>query len=483
MNDQLKQSKNTTQAFIRVLSATLLLVSAGCVSVPTNKEYRDLVEWTPSLPDTEIVSRRSPGDPPPDYMGPALADDLRVDQAVRIALAQNPRLQMQYERLDRAAAKRLASRLMKNPDFDASVIVSQDHSSDEVIDLGVEVDLLHLILLPNRRRIGDADYAAAQMNVAGAVQTVAYQTRVAYFRFLAAQQQLSLREDVFHAASAGFSMAERLRDAGNIKELDLLNRQAQVAQAQLGVSAAHLAVTEAREDLNVRMGLSGSTATLWNVSATLPVPTNDIVSFDSLEADAIENSLQLKQLHKRIEGAAALLGITRIESVLPALHLGVTAEREASGEWLTGPMVTVEIPLFDFGQAKRPAVAATLRELQQEYAAVAIEIGAAVRKARDRVTTSARRVKLYQDDLVPMREAILHHTHLQYNAMQIGVFQLLQTKQLEIETRAATIDELLNHWIARIELEQIRNGLLVKTSGVESMDAGRSMASGGNGGH
>lgn len=47
---------------------------------------------------------------------------------------------------------------------------------------------------------------------------------------------------------------------------------------------------------------------------------------------------------------------------------------------------------------------------------------------------------------------------MQYNAMQVGVFQLLESKQMEIDTNTSYIDELLNYWIARIEIEQIRMG-------------------------
>jgi outer membrane protein, heavy metal efflux system len=146
-------------------------------------------------------------------------------------------------------------------------------------------------------------------------------------------------------------------------------------------------------------------------------------------------------------------------------------------------MISFELPLFNFGQAERPAAKAALRSLQQEYAALAIEISAAARKASERVAISARRVSQYAETVVPLGEQISHQTQLQYNAMQLGVFALLQAKQMEIAARSAYIDELLNYWVARTQLDQIRNGLLVQPGGMVPGSGAMSMAIGDHGGH
>jgi outer membrane protein TolC len=365
---------------------------------------------------------------------------------------------------------------------DGSVIVSDEDSDEEVIEVGAEIDLLHMILLPKRRRLGAAEYAAVNLGVAGAVQRLAYDTRVAYYRLLAAEQRLAMRDSVLQAADAARDMADRLHEAGNIKLLDKLNRDALYEQAALGASAARLAVAEAREELNVLMGLSGDIPA-WQTAARLPEPDVEEFTPTATVTSALENSLQLAVARERIDAASERLGIARGTSVIPALHVGIDAEREPDGLWFVGPMIAVELPLFDSGQSRRPAARAALRRLRHDYAALAVEVAAAARTASVRVTVSAQRVQHYEESLLPLQKRITRRTQLQYNAMQLGVFQLLQAKQMEIGIEGAYIEELLNYWIARIELEQIRNGLLVGMSRTVSRLTEMPMTGGGNGGH
>jgi cobalt-zinc-cadmium efflux system outer membrane protein len=314
------------------------------------------------------------------------------------------------------------------------------------------------------------------------VQTLAYDTRVAYYRVLAAEQRLAMQQSIRQAAEAAHDMAGRLREAGNIRLLDKLNRQALYEQALLDVSAAEFGVIEAREDLNVLMGMSGNLAK-WRTSGYLPRPPEDTFVSGIIETNAIQNSFQLAITRERIRAAAERLNIASVESVIPAMHLGVDAEREPDGLWFVGPTISFELPFFNFGQAERPAAKAILRSLQRQYAALAIEISAAARKASERVAISARRVRQYAETVVPLGEQIRHQTQLQYNAMQLGVFALLQAKQMEIAARSAYIDELLNYWVARTQLEQIRNGLLVQPDGMVPGSGTMSMAIGDDGGH
>lgn len=458
------------------------LVGAGCLSVPTRQSFQEMeTKAAAGIAGIDALPRRSPRDREPGAAArDLLADELTAQNAVRVALSNNRRIQAEYERLDMAASERLAARLLENPEAEGSVIVSEEDSSEEVLELSAEINLLHAILLPKRSRRGAARYEAVKLDVARAVQRLAYDTRVAYYRLLAAQQRLAMRESVLQAADAAREMAERLREAGNIKELDKLSREALYEQAALGVLAAELAVTEAREDLNVLMGLEEDAS--WRISGSLPQPSGAVPPAGTVVSNALQNSVQLAMTRWDIEAAAQALGIARIESVVPALHVGVEAEREPNHVWLAGPMLAVELPLFDFGQARRPAAEAALRRLRHQYAAAAVDVAAAARTVARRAEIAAERVQRYKETLLPLREQITQQTQLQYNAMQLGVFQLLQAKQMEIAARSAYIDELLDYWIASMELEQTRKGLLVEMSGMTPAAAAMPMAGGGNGG-
>jgi cobalt-zinc-cadmium efflux system outer membrane protein len=75
------------------------------------------------------------------------------------------------------------------------------------------------------------------------------------------------------------------------------------------------------------------------------------------------------------------------------------------------------------------------------------------------------RALYYRDILLPLRERIVNEAQLQYNAMQIGVFQLLREREQQIETGVAYVDALREYWLARADLEQISSGRLPSSGG------------------
>ncbi|HEX6837658.1 MAG TPA: TolC family protein, partial [Polyangia bacterium] len=63
-------------------------------------------------------------------------------------------------------------------------------------------------------------------------------------------------------------------------------------------------------------------------------------------------------------------------------------------------------------------------------------------------------IDYYQKTLVPLRERIVTLSQEQYNAMLLGVYQLLQAKQNELQTYREYIEAVRDYWIARADLER-----------------------------
>ena len=67
--------------------------------------------------------------------------------------------------------------------------------------------------------------------------------------------------------------------------------------------------------------------------------------------------------------------------------------------------------------------------------------------------------------MLPLRQQIVEQTQLQYNAMQIGAFQLLQAKQEQIDAGNAYIRTLRDYWVARTELDLLLSGRMASLGG------------------
>jgi outer membrane protein TolC len=184
----------------------------------------------------------------------------------------------------------------------------------------------------------------------------------------------------------------------------------------------------------------------------------DRIELESLERRVIEKSLDLQIAFQDIRATSARLGIDVAEMRFPELHLGAEAEREPGGEWSLGPAVAVAIPIFDQGQARKAAGEAELRRLWHRFTARAVEVRATARAVRERLEGARRRAEYHRRVLVPLGRQILGETQLRYNAMQLGVFQLLEAKRREILFRTRYIEALRDYWLTRVEMIHLLAG-------------------------
>jgi cobalt-zinc-cadmium efflux system outer membrane protein len=125
--------------------------------------------------------------------------------------------------------------------------------------------------------------------------------------------------------------------------------------------------------------------------------------------------------------------------------------------------VSVPLPIFNQGQPAIAAAEARLRQAQHRYAALAVQVRGDVRRARNNMLAARDLAEQYSRVIVPLRHQIVQHNLLQYNAMQIGVFELLQSKQAEIDAGREYVESLKGYWLARVELERAVGGRLPTT--------------------
>ena len=446
----------------------LLFVLTGCASVPKSPGFdtvsqqvdnriRYRVQWNQSTTLDEQAHQA---------ILELLNKPLTVDGAIQIALLNNRRLQATYEELGIAQAAVIDAGLLSNPVFhgaatfgfsgDEPAITSKD---DNTYTFEVEMDFLSFLYAPMRKSVAKAEFDAAKLRVTAAVMDLAAQTRMVFYRAQADEQMLEMFQQVVLATQAGYEFAQRLVEAGNIPELDLLLQQTLYERSKLALAAAEVALAESHETLNTLMGLWGEDTT-WTIEARLLDIPAEAMALSGLEKQAIEKSLDLAIARQEIIAVGQRLGVENAIKLVPALDVGAEIEGE-EGDWEAGPTLGVEIPLFDRDQGQRAAAAAELRRRQQDYYALAVEIRAAVRAARRRLLTARRTALFYQSQMLPLQAKIVDQVQLQYNAMQVGTLRLLLAKQQEIDAGREYIQSLYDYHVARAELEQLLNGRLI----------------------
>lgn len=445
---------------------TLLLCAGGCARVPREAGFGDVERVV-----AERTGRRVYWNQGTAHDGAVLAsmrellgNEMSADEAVQVALLNNRSLQATYVDLGVAQADVVQAGLLKNPVFDGDLKFSTDGGGTKV-ELAVVQDFLDVLMIPLRKRVAETAFEAAKLRVTGAVIDLAGRARVAFYGHQAAEQTLELRRAVAAAAGASYDIAQRLRKAGNISELDLAQERALHEQAKLDLARAESAVLDTRERLNVLMGLWGANVN-WRAAARLPDPPAEEIATDGIERRAVERSLELAVARTAVESAARTLGIRRSFGLLPEADLGAAAERENAGGWSVGPAFSLPIPLFDQGQAASAAAGAELARARERYAATAVEVRSVARSARNHVLAARSRAEYYRQVMLPLRRQITEETQLRFNAMQVGAFQLLQAKRDEIEAGVAYVDALHEYWVSRADLEQVISGRMLDGGGL-----------------
>jgi cobalt-zinc-cadmium efflux system outer membrane protein len=400
-----------------------------------------------------------------------LQNKLSVDEALQIALLNNRELQALYSELGVAQADLVQAGLLRNPIFDAAVLFPVSGGGKPDLEFSAVMNFLDIFYLPLRKRVAAARFEEVKTRVAGAILDFAARVRTAFFLHQANEQMLELRQTIAQALGASFEIARRLYEAGNIPDLEFARERALSEAGKLALRSAEVAVRQSREELNVLMGLWGK-QTQWQTDQRLPEIPEQPVQTGDLERLALEKSLDLVNARQRIMLAGNQLGFNRWTALVPELHAGPLGERE-EGSWELGPTLEFPIPLFDRGQARVGRAVAELRRSQQEYYALAVRIRSTARAVQDRLEGARDRALYYRDILLPLQERIVNEVQLQYNAMQLGPFQLLRAREEQIQTAVAYIEALRDYWLARGDAGQILSGRLPAGNGLPAATGGQ----------
>ncbi len=470
------------RAGVRSLPLMLALGASGCVSAAAGRDLdavRRLAE-APALPDVTTATV-DPGID--DHVRQLLARPLDAETAVSIALQNNRTLRADLRQLGVARGQLVQAGLLPNPHLELEKPVEPEVS----YEVGVELNLTDVMLAPLRGRAAAAQLDAERYRAAAAVLELGLEVRSAFFAARAAQQRLALAQQSLDALAASRDAARALERAGNISKLPLANQEAHYERTRVLVAAVELEVTTTRERLQRLMGLHGKD-TGWKIAGNLAVVPESAPEVRGVEGRAVEKSLHLAEARSRLEALARQSGLSRTEGWLPDIEVsGRAAELSGAqgghGGRRYGAGVTLSIPLFDRKQGNTAGLAAQFDSSLERYHATAVEIRSVAREAEARLVSARARAQHYEAVILPAQKRLTRETLLQFNAMQVGIFQLLVARREELDVELAYVDALRDFWTAAARMEAILKGGASIDSGPRSTSVAFTNDSSSEGGH
>ena len=443
----------------------IALSLSGCASVSLDNGFPDVHTAVGERTGIELSWNRGTelDKEAMEKVGALLKEKLSAAAAVQIALLNNRDLQATYSDLGVAQADLVQAGLLQNPIFSSHLLFPMTGGGPPALELSVVMNFLEVFYRPLRQRIATARFEEVKLGVTGAVLDLAWQVRAAFYRHQANGQLLEMRQTIVQALTASLDVTKRLQVAGNVTDLDFARERALTEAAKLSLRSAEIALSQSREELNSFLGLWGRD-TEWQAKVRLPDIPQEPIPASGIEQMALSRSIDLARVRQRIVAAGEQLGFERATAALPELHLGAIGEREDL--WKLGPALELPIPLLDQGEGRTGRAAAELRRAQQEYYALAVRIRATARALQDSLLGMGDRALYYRDIMLPLQERILNETQLYYNAMQVGVVELLRAKERQIETATAYIETLRDYWLTRNDLDQLLAGRMPAFAGM-----------------
>jgi cobalt-zinc-cadmium efflux system outer membrane protein len=408
------------------------------------------VRWAQATPEDREVDQS---------VANLLSKPLTSEGAVQVGLLRNPKLQATYEELSVAQADLVQAGLLSNPVFSADITTAERENLSPNLIGGVTQSFLDLLLIPAKHAIAASQFDEVRYRVSDELLAFDAQVRSAYFAAVGAGHVLALRRMIAEAEHASLELAQRQRDAGNATDLTLASQRAMTEQTELEVVDAEADLATAREHLTRLMGLWGAEAS-WRAVDRLPDLPATEPPLDHLESRAVADRLDLSAFRQQVQTLHYAVNLAKTSRWTGPIDVGIDVARLTNGSVVVGPRASIELPLFDQRQATVARLEAQLRTAQDLLADRAIEVRSEVREARSRVLALRTKAERYRTDLIPIREQVVAFSQQQYDAMLLGVFQLIAAKQAETTAYRASIEALRDYWVARVDLERAIGGRL-----------------------
>ncbi len=457
-----------------VLSAAVLL--AGCASVNPEAAFAPVQAGARERLGIELPPRSSDEASRAARAAQLLRQPLSADNAVQLALWRNRALQAALLELDIADADLAQAGRLSNPGFSFSRL---RHGDEVEYERGLHLGLSKLLLMPLIRQMEARRVEAAQGAATLAVLTLAADVRKAWVQAVHAEQVLQYREQVARSAAASAELARRMAAVGNFNKLQQAREQAFSADAALNLALAQQARLSARERLLRLLGLWGDEAAALSLPDRLPELPAQARELPQLEGQAIAQRLDVQGARLAVDSAARSAGLTDASRFVGAVELGLMRNGDNEGGRQRGYEISLELPLFDWGDVRQARARAMLQQATLRAAQTAIEARSEVREAYGQYRSAWDVARHHREHIVPLRARIAEENLLRYNGMLIGVFELLADARQQVQAVIAAIDAQRDFWLAEADLGMS----LVGRPSLFAPAAARTEAAGGGPGH
>jgi outer membrane protein TolC len=376
-------------------------------------------------------------------------------EAIALALAHNPQLEIARAVVGEAKARKVEAVSIPDPAVTASLdqqrgIFRSGAGGEKNVGVGV------LVPFPNKLRlqgkIAQSDVQSAELSYQLQRQLVAAQTAEAYDSLLVALKHRADLTDAETLARDFLKRTEARFNAGTAAKLDVIKATVELAQASNQLLTNALDVQNAGSALDRLLGRPTGVAVIPTDSLVVP---DSLPSLERLVAVGLEARPELASITAQRQGARAATALAK-QFWLPDLTLSVNRNYNLPDPALFSTGLAFPLPIFFWQHTRGQIAESSFRE--RELAASERDLRAAVTQdLRDSYATA--RIALQQavfirDQLLPSARAAYRAASASYTLGGSSALEVLDARRTLLAAESQYADALAAANISRYELER-----------------------------
>jgi outer membrane protein, heavy metal efflux system len=391
-----------------------------------------------------------------ETVAPPVISQLSLDEAIRLALAQNPDLRASVARVDAAAGRAWQAKRWPNPDLELNAEdwpVSHGHGfSDAKQTLGIS----QVLPFPGKksldRKIGGANVKLSEAEVLLHQTELIRNVKASYFRVLASERSIAVSSQLVSVAEASASTARKRVDAGASPYQEQLRAEVQLEQARTELAEVQRELAMARQLLATLLGrpdtqdarLTGNLVEVPDAALLSVNPTDFIAGHPS--AKAAQANLDRAQLESR---RARLEPYPDVKVSVAGGRIGETDES------IIELGFSVPVPIIDHAKGKKQEARANVTVAEAELVAVRQQLRREFAGARQRCQVAMEQVANYRGRILPKASEAQRLVQIGFEQGKFNFIDLVDTQRTLAEAGLAYEQKLLEMNVAIAELQAL----------------------------
>jgi len=433
---------NLTLSFICILS----LIGCGISHRQVRRTLSQTQERYPQLSEKTYLQD-------PHHAESSYQPELDMDEAVRIALEYNPRLQAFLEKFGVTAAELADAGLYSNPEA-VFTVLKPPESEKHSMSFEIYQNISDFWQVPFLERVARYEQHATQHDVIRFILETIKETKKAYITYVHAQKDAEIVERIYKDIRDLQKQLHKHDQDNGLNQLDDTVVDVRVEEWYRTLQRAYMKRDKAHSDLEQMLGREPQGVPYIDPQSTFFI--QDIAAlpdYTIMRELAYARRPEVRQREQQVQQYQSQIRYEQ-SHVFPYAELGAFFTDDTSGRHFRGPVISFEIPMWDANQPRIRRAYYLMRQseknLQDQYYVVAGEV------ARTRAQLIALRDIFYRYQSVTLERIEQGFTYAKQYAQQqrINVLTLIDTSVRLHQERRTYYETLRDIWLYMIDLER-----------------------------